>query len=237
MKTNFSTSDILRQLDQNTQQFTFPMLDNGYVYLADVRLTAFASPDFWTLIIETLGFSTRAGGVEGFSNALYCFGNNLLEPPGLSNNRFLFPISEDPLDPLLEEDYSEYIRESVQSIILRDHPHPVVTDPAFYAAKGIQLEEPPRLLAFELLRGLLPEHRLALLATPQELSLHFSPTLPQLLQLDEWRHPDLAMQELPSQMISFQMIAEVLVNQNSSLYHPSEPPNTHWRFWPEGGAL
>ena len=79
------------------------MLDNGYVYLADVRLTAFANTDVWALIIETLGFSSRAGGVNGFSNTLYCFGNCLLEPPGLSNERYLFPISDSPSDPLLEE--------------------------------------------------------------------------------------------------------------------------------------
>ena len=237
MNSKFNTSDILQQLDHHARQFTFPMLDNGYVYLADVRLTAFANTDFWALIIETLGFSTRAGGADGFSNALYCFGNNLHEPPGLSNHRFLFPIAHNPADPLLEEAYSEYIREGAQAITLRNQPQPIVTDPAFYAAKGIQLAEPPRLLAFELLRGLLPEHRLALLATPQELTHQFSTTLPPILQLDEWHHPDLARQELPSQLPSFQRIAEVLVHQDPALYHPSELPNTHWRFWPDGGAL
>jgi hypothetical protein len=36
-----SKGDILRQFDGAAQRFTFPMLDNGYVYPVDVRLTAF----------------------------------------------------------------------------------------------------------------------------------------------------------------------------------------------------
>jgi hypothetical protein len=237
MKTKFETSDILQQLDQYTKSYGFPMLDHGYVYLGDVRLTGWANSEYWTLIIETLGFNPRAGGAGGFINALYCFGNNLIEPPVLSNNRFLYPVSENPSEPLLEDDYSDYIREGVQTITIREQTHPIIMYPEFYAVQGIQLEEPPRLLAHELLRGLLPEHRLALLATQQELCQQFSPILPQVLQLDQWHHPDVIRGELPSQMQSFQMIAEVLVQQNPSLYRPSEQPNTHWRYWPEGGSL
>ena len=34
----FTTEEILAQLDQCAADFEFPMLDNGYVHLADVRL-------------------------------------------------------------------------------------------------------------------------------------------------------------------------------------------------------
>ncbi len=41
--------------------FTFPMLDNGYVYLAATRLSVFRSPEDWALVIEVFGFSPRGG--------------------------------------------------------------------------------------------------------------------------------------------------------------------------------
>ncbi len=237
MKSTYDTTAILEQLDQATKNFHFPVLDNGYVYLADVRLTAFASRSKWVLIIETLGFSTRLHGAEAFTNALYCYGNDLLEPPGLSNRRFLFPINDTPADPLFDEEGFKQIRAGAQTITIRDEVHTISTDPAFYEAQGIELESPPSIFAFELLRGLLPELRPQLLATDLELRGQLTSELPVVLQLDEWRHPDVVNEEYPSQLESFQSIAEVLVRQDPARYRPSEPPNTHWRNWPYGGTL
>ena len=33
-----TVDEILRQLDDSARKFTFPMLDNGYIYPLDVRL-------------------------------------------------------------------------------------------------------------------------------------------------------------------------------------------------------
>ena len=43
---------ILKVLDDCCDNFTFPMLDNGYVYLAASRLSAFRSVHDWQLAIE-----------------------------------------------------------------------------------------------------------------------------------------------------------------------------------------
>lgn len=37
----------------------FPMLDNGYVYPADVRLTVYRDTQDWLMIIEALGAYTK----------------------------------------------------------------------------------------------------------------------------------------------------------------------------------
>jgi len=52
---------ILAILDDCCDAFTFPMLDNGYVYLAATRLSVFRSDNDWALVIEVFGFSPRAG--------------------------------------------------------------------------------------------------------------------------------------------------------------------------------
>ena len=61
--------------------------------------------------------------------------------------------------------------------------------------------------------------------------------LPRIFQLEEWHHPDLAGDELPSRSRTFQIIAMVLETGDADQYRPVEEPNTHWRFWPDGGTL
>ena len=56
-----SESEILKILDDCCESYTFPMLDNGYVYLAVTRMTLFRSEDDWALTIEVFGFSPRSG--------------------------------------------------------------------------------------------------------------------------------------------------------------------------------
>ena len=41
----------------------------------------------------------------------------------------------------------------------------------------------------------------------------------------------------PSSYETWQLIAKVIVNKDASYYKPTLPPNTHWRYWPESGAL
>src|SRR5690349_24690426 len=52
---------ILSILDRCCDAFTFPMLDNGYVYLAATRLSLFRAAPDWAMVIEVFGFSPRSG--------------------------------------------------------------------------------------------------------------------------------------------------------------------------------
>ena len=58
---NWNAERILSVWDQCCESFTFPMLDNGYVYLAATRLSLYRSPEDWAMVIEVFGFSPRAG--------------------------------------------------------------------------------------------------------------------------------------------------------------------------------
>lgn len=59
-------SDILQMLDICCDAFSFPMLDNGYVYLAATRLSLHRSDEDWAMVIEVFGFSPRAGLPDTF---------------------------------------------------------------------------------------------------------------------------------------------------------------------------
>ncbi|MGV3724318.1 MAG: DUF7003 family protein [Actinomycetota bacterium] len=233
----FTQADILKQLDACARAFTFPMLDNGYVYPADTRLAAFGDETRWALVIEVLGFGTREGGHDGVNNALYCFGNCLSRPPGAANEDFLAVTADGPEGHTFTDEFGLYVQPGVQSILIRGERAALDLSPESLAARGVELVDPPQITGADLLRSLLPEHRQALLATEGELRARVPPDLPELLRLNEWRHPDLAGNDLPSESATFQMIADVLVTGDPSRYRPNEPANTHWRNWPEGGTL
>ena len=118
--------------------------------------------------------------------------------------------------------------------------------PPEHAAEQIRYREEdlrPRvgqfhLRTWHLARGLVPEHRDLLLATEAERRLGVPADVPMLLQIDEWVHPKLLLEEeRPSDCESFKLIARVLAKRDPKEYRPTEPPNTHWSHWPESGSL
>jgi len=243
----WSESEILAVLDNCAEAFTFPVLDNGYVYPAATRLTAYSSALDWAVVIEVFGFSPRAGLPD---TALYCFSSNVQRQRSernfinrqayeryIGSNRFnemstVFPVMEGDW----QDDDAELVAELGSAIAIRDHSL-ALPSPETYTANGISLERAPRVQVFELCRALALSQRDSLLATPQERRASVPSGCVELLMLDEWHHPDIAGGELPSSCGSFVQLAEVLVSGDRHLYRPSVAANTHWRNWPEGGLL
>jgi hypothetical protein len=227
---SFTAGEILAQLDELARQFRFPVLDNGYVYPADVRLSAYADRQRWAILIETLGYSYKLGLPGGIGTWIYNFGNCLTRGPGHGEHIVV-------LDYEGGEEYDSHLPASVREVRIRGQSVAVPRDRGVYAAKGIKLRNVKNLQGEELLRVLLPEHRELLLATEEERGRHLRANLPLLVRLNEWHHPDLTSDELPSSTATFQRLAEVLVTGDPNRLVMDLPPNTHWRNWPMGGAL
>jgi hypothetical protein len=242
------SKDILTILDSCCDTGRFPMLDNGYVYLAASRLSLHRSNTDWALVIEVFGFSPRAGTpdlhVYTFASRLHernspsSYINQEAYEQYLANNphnesRFFFPFdNEEWGDP---ED-SEIVARDVTDVQLRGQS--IALPPTEeYARYGIALETPPRVQIFELCRYLAETHREAVLATSAERRASVLPEMRELLVLEQWRHPDLLADERPSTVCAFQQLCEVLATGDLTQYHADEPPNTHWSNWPEGGHL
>lgn len=243
----FGVNDILSVLDRCCATFSFPMLDNGYVYLAATRLSLYRSVEDWAMAIEVFGFSPRTGlpdtHVHTFASRLHD-----RDPPDryrdrqayeayLANNpnnesRFAFPIDDGPW----RDENAEGVAPAASAIAVRGQ---VVALPPLeeYAHHGIALQEPPAIQVFELCRYLAARYREQVLATPAERRASVPPELSRLLQLEEWHHPNVVEEEKPSGSRTFRNLADVLVSGDASQYRPAEPPNTHWTNWPEGGSL
>lgn len=227
---------ILDQLDACAREFTFPMLDNGYVYPVDQRMHIMRSDAMWMMVIETFGFSPRSGGIDGIQNCLHLYGSNLHRAPGTANEDFLNPF-DFPQEDLFDRSTLWAIDPSLDHVMIRGQQVPVDLRPSQLAAKEISLIEPPAVDPPALLRSLVPEHRDMLLATPMEIAARNPHKIPAVMVLDEWNHPDVSGDQLPSQSETFEMLAAVIETGITDAYRPTLPPNTHWRNWPEGGTL
>ncbi len=243
------STEILDILDRCCDAFRFPMLDNGHVYLAATRLSLHRSTTDWAMVIEVFGFSPGSGlpdtSVQTYANRLY-----ERDPPGnyvspsayeryIANNpnnefRSVFPIEAGPWQ---DSGDAEFVAEGSHRVLVRNQAIPL---PSLgeYSLHGIELEQAPRVQVFELCRFLTSTARDQVLATPQERRVSVYPDLEQILQLEEWHHPNVVDPvDRPSGSETFQQLARVLATGDVGLYQPSRPPNTHWRNWPEGGRL
>jgi hypothetical protein len=241
--------EILAVLDACCDSFTFPMLDNGYVYPAAARLSAHRSADQWAIAIETFGYSPR----EGFpSLTVQTFGSSIANRKSptsyitteahqkyLAANPFNEFRSEYPFDESdwLDPDDGELVAEGARHALLRGKPFSI-PEPVVYGKLGIELLQFPRVHVFEFCRAAAELRRDDVLATPDERSFNIPADFKELLVLDEWNHPNVVLDtERPSGSEAFQQIARVLVTGDVSYYRPSQLPNTHWKNWPEGGSL
>jgi hypothetical protein len=244
---------VLSVLDQCAKDFTFPMLDNGYVYLAATRLALFRSRlagplSDWALVIEVFGFSPRAGhpdtSIHTFSSRLYnrnteanyvssvAYQNYLANNPH-NEHRAVFAVD---FESAQDSDDTELLAEGATDVTVRGQKV-VIPPPATFAGVGIELVHPPRIRVFEMCRYLSETRRQQILATADEQRICIRPDMDRFMQLDEWHHPDLVSGELPSESQTFQQLAEVLVSGDPNRYQPSDSPNTHWKNWPDGGTL
>jgi hypothetical protein len=233
----FTAKEILYQLDTCCAGFTFPMLDNGYVYPAGTNLSAYRDDNRWMLIIEIIGFSYRGGGHDGITNCLHVYGNCLDYEPGTRNENFLYLTGDADDHNTFDEEQEFFLAPGATHFLLRNKSTMVVHDRDVYAKAGIILEEEDKINAFEFLRLLDFIYHEKLVATEQDLTERKLDNIPKILGLQNWFHPDCVSGELASQNETFQMIAAVLEQGNHSLYHPTHAPNTHWMNWPDGGTL
>ena len=247
---NWQEADILSILDQCCENYVFPMLDNGYVYLAASRMSLYRSPQDWAIVIEVFGFSPRSGipdtHVHTFASRLHdrtpetdyinrkAYEDYLARNPN-NESRFIFPIEEGGWQ---DAENLEWVAASGKHrLTLRGRPIPCPTVADCSSHQILPLDE-RRLHTFELCRILAATHREDVLANAVERRANVRPEMQQILQLEEWHHPNVVDEKCrPGNSATFQQLAKVLTTGDTTHYRPELTPNTHWAHWPEGGTL
>lgn len=224
---------ILDYLDDAAREYCFPVLDNMYVAAANQRLTAYSNKLNWVLIIETIGFNCCDSDDLAFHNLLYVFSgcrNDDSISYAQPELHFIRPLSSGPSGQLMLN--APWINLDLFDIRIRDVVVPIRLDQPFFQQGNVQPKYPHQIHGVEFLRALSHLHPDYLFATDAELHQRLFRPIPRIIRLDEWRHPDVAGDELPSQSPSFQMLAEVLDSADPAAYIASQVrPNTHYRNW------
>ena len=229
--------EILHQLDTEAENYVFPMLDNGYYYHGDQKLTIFRDEERWAILLEVLAYSNHDNDIDGITTIANVFGNCLMG--WNDNNNFNYFASDNGVDTFLYDDtnYVPYLNDQATSIKIRDTIIPIRFDKDYYLGKGIELEFENKITPWEFLRGLIPEQSKLFWLTRQEASKKIPIDLPEFMILTNWHHPNLVISEKPSETETFQQLADVIVTGDKTLYDTREIMNTHWKNWPEGGSL
>ena len=246
---SWSPDKILDVLDRCCDDCRFPMLDNGYVYLAATRISLHRSETDWALVIEIFGFAPRAGDpdvtVATFASRLHerdkpsAYVDRKAWEAYLANNphneyRSFFPLDLTGTRPDVD---GELLERTARTVNLRGAAIEVPSA-AEFERLGVRLESPPDIHVSELCRALAATHRAQVLASPLERRVSVLPDMQEVLVLDDWHHPNVVDgDEKPSNSEAFRQMAEVLVSGDATLYRPSRQPNTHWTNWPAGGTL
>ena len=127
---------ILSVLDVCCDTYKFPMLDNGYVYLAGTRLSLFRSTMDWAIVIEVFGFSCDRGcPTPTFIPLRASFTTvtrrNIRESRGLrelpannphNDSRFVFPIDEGSWQ---HPEDGEFVAEAAHEVVTRGQALPL----------------------------------------------------------------------------------------------------------------
>jgi hypothetical protein len=224
----FTASQILRQLDRSARAFEFPVLDNAEFRLADVRLTAFRSPSEWLIVFEEIALLVE----QTFVNTVSAYGNKIVRPGAqLSIDTLITPASGHPLwDD--EGNFRPNLREF--TIAIDGQPRHFTPSREDYVRAGIGAAagDPDAAKMLRLLTVLVPGELFVSDARLLDLCGRADASLRRFLQLDDWHHPDVADEELPSDSICLRNLAEALAEDDADSYAcPEEQFNTHWSNW------
>ncbi|RYF66955.1 MAG: hypothetical protein EOO39_22110 [Cytophagaceae bacterium] len=228
------SKEILDALDDAAKCYSFPMLDNGYYYHGDQRLSIYADQERWAILIEVFAFNNHNYDFEGLRTIGSFYGNCIT-----GEKTVFFRFFSDVSGPTFQTDIRGVpeVRENTNGICLRDKIIHISHSSDYYNEKGINLSSMPKVNAWEMMRGFIPNERSSYFLSKAEISRSIPADLPILLVLNDWYHPDVAMGELPSSTKSFREFAAVITKLDTTRYARSEISNTHWSNWPGGGGL
>lgn len=218
----------------------FPDVDHDDWDLIGMRLTAYAGPTHWAMIIERTGLSTCAAGHDAINTFLFCYGNCLVCKPGHLEGNVLQPTSDGEQGPTFstgaDADWTKLtVAPSARAMRVRGRSVVIPRATEVYEEAGLPTPDAEHLCALDMLRALRFVDRDLLHAADEELRARLTVDVPLLLRLHEWYHPNNVIADPPSRCKTFQMIAKVLVTRDPSHYRPSRASNTHWSRLGEGG--
>jgi hypothetical protein len=229
----FVKEEILKQLDEHYKIEKFPSFlgDEDYVFHINTRMNLFASEKTWSLVIQHINYMPRAGDINGVNNTVYLFGNNIDFDKVSEMPVWLPLLNASPNLHAFPETYYEIFPPEITHVMVAKKNIKIERDFDTYEKIGITLDNKEEIHISEFMRYVSHHHSRILFLTAAELAQYFLDTVPEILTLNEWYQPLDFYEHKPSEIETFQQVAEVLVEQDKNCYKPTYEPTTHWTNW------
>jgi hypothetical protein len=242
----FTKEEILSNLDSLHPYKSIPAFDLETQTFVVARAHLYADHERWAIVLEEV----KPG--PGGDIRTYSFGNCLMnqEKEGmyrqyLSNISFYRLISEAEFKRIVTGKYHSLISKKVSNVKVRDQVVSMEHDLKIYRKKRIPIIDylnPKKHIDYiAMLRLFEGEHPCLLSATEEELRSLLPSNLPKLMKIDRWHFKDFYIfptikedvneeyGDKPSSYETFQLIAEILVTNDTSRWKPTLISNNHWR--------
>ncbi len=226
----YSKDGILSQLDNCAGIYDFPMLNNMYFYKANLRMKVFRNSQEWLIFIAELAFSIKE---RLFVNLIYSYGNKVEKPGLIWPYEIIAPVLS---EPFFNDDGSTFLLDIKNfEVMINNQVRNFHFNDSDYINARIDpndIDMPNEAKIIRILSHHLSDELFYNNQQLLEVAKKSNNHLELFLELNDWQHPDLAEDELPSDIPCFQKLAESIVVGNPKLYHcPEEMYNTHWSNW------
>lgn len=219
-------------------------LEHGYSETAGSKIHLFGDKENWAIVFEKVGYSTRGGQIESELNFVGNCVNYKNENNDLTNTEYISLISANELEriemPENEDgDFFEMVNPKIKEVKVRGEFIPIETNQYEYLKRNIKLvdsDNPNGYVNFgNLARYIYSTQPMKLCATPEELKTMLPKNIPYLMTIDKFHfESSYEKKNIPSSQETYNLIADILVSLNKSLWKPKEKPNNEWYNWESG---
>lgn len=217
-------------------------LEHGYCETAGSRIHLYADSVNWAIVFEKSGYQNRGNyadiELDYVGNCIKYITDEFDGQKYISNSKNITIITPEEYERIADKDGFELIEHSTTNINVKSKTINIKYDYQLYSSLDIigKYENPKKLMSFGgLVRYLYDTQPEVIQSSEDEIRTQLPPNIPKIMTLDQFHFSSFYDKENPpSKQELFQLIAKVLVNQDKSLWHPTEAPNNHWSNWESG---
>lgn len=226
----------------NNPYYFIPDLGDGYFNLGLSRISLYGNKENHVIVFEKTGYHNRKRAIV---ITLHYFGNCLQNMPIVANGRYVSNtdyidlFSEENFE-LIEEDF-ELLSPAVDSIIIRGKKLKVSQDINDYIKLGIEvdtLDNPKKLIDFiSFMRYNCEIYPELFRATEKEKREKIPDSLTHIMVINDWYHEYYTKSDDFLSSETMKLLIEVIENEDTTLWKPTQEPNNHWSNWLDSGNL
>ncbi|MBB4036874.1 hypothetical protein GGR21_002787 [Dysgonomonas hofstadii] len=239
--------------DKSVIKYNFFLdLEHGYCETAGSRIHLYADSLDWAIVFEKSGYQNRGGyatiALDYIGNCVdYIIERYEEHVPvpytSIANTKYIYLVTGEEYERIRnrqgsEMEQFELISDTITSVKVRNRVVNLKYDPVLYAEMGVagEFENPRNLLSYGgLIRYIHDTQPDVVQATETDIRTNIPRNLSKIMTLNKFHFSSFYDKKtLPSKQELFQLIAKILVTQDSSYWKPTQEPNNHWRNWKSG---